>query len=385
MDLSFTAEENAFRKDVREFIAAKLPADIRDRILEGKKQRHEDYKRWHRLLHERGWGAPTWPKEHGGTGWGPVEQYIFEEEAAAGGAPQLSPFGLKMVGPVIIAFGSDAQKKRFLPRIRSAEDSWCQGYSEPGSGSDLASLKTRAELSGGEYVVNGQKTWITHAQYADYIFCLVRTDPKAKQQSGISFLLIDMKTPGITVRPIVTMDGGKEINEVFFEDVHVPVENRVGEENQGWTYAKFLLGHERTNIAGVALSKRELGRLKLIASEERKNGKPLSEDPAFSAKIAQVEIELWALEITNLRVVSAEREKRAPGPEASLLKIKGTEIQQALTELMMLARGPNALALEDDADVFHAAAAYCNLRKTSIYGGTNEIQKNIISRTILGL
>ncbi|MFL5417781.1 MAG: acyl-CoA dehydrogenase family protein, partial [Myxococcales bacterium] len=217
------------------------------------------------------------------------------------------------------------------------------------------------------------------------IFCLVRTDPKAKQQSGISFLLIDMKTPGITVRPIVTMDGGKEINEVFFEDVHVPVENRVGEENQGWTYAKFLLGHERTNIAGVALSKRELGRLKLIASEERKNGKPLSEDPAFSAKIAQVEIELWALEITNLRVVSAEREKRAPGPEASLLKIKGTEIQQALTELMMLARGPNALALEDDADVFHAAAAYCNLRKTSIYGGTNEIQKNIISRTILGL
>jgi alkylation response protein AidB-like acyl-CoA dehydrogenase len=385
MDLSFTVEENAFRQAVREFVQAKLPPDIRDHILGGRKQRHTDYKRWHRILHERGWGAPTWPKEYGGTGWGPVEQYIFEEESAAGGAPQLSPFGLKMVGPVIMAFGNDAQKQRYLPRIRSAEDSWCQGYSEPGSGSDLASLKTRAERRGDEYVVNGQKTWITHAQYADHIFCLVRTDPKAKQQSGISFLLIDMKTPGITVRPIYTMDGGKEINEVFFEDVHVPVENRVGEENQGWTYAKFLLGHERTNIAGVALSKRELGRLKRIASEERKNGKPLLEDPAFASKIAQVEIELWALEITNLRVVSAERAKRAPGPEASLLKIKGTEIQQALTELMMLARGPAALGLENDPDAFRPAAAYCNMRKTSIYGGTNEIQKNIISRTILGL
>jgi len=385
MDLSFTPEEQAFRETVRSFVAEKLPADIQKRTLEGRKQTHDDYKRWHRLLYERGWGAPTWPKEYGGPGWGPVEQYIFEEESAAAGAPLLSPFGLKMVGPVIYTFGSDAQKERFLPRIRSAEHSWCQGYSEPGSGSDLASLKTRAERRGDEYVVNGQKIWITHAQYADFIFCLVRTDPKAKQQQGISFLLIDMKTPGITVRPIYTMDGGKEINEVFFEDVHVPVENRVGEENAGWTYAKFLLGHERTNIAGVAVSKRELRRLKHIASEERKNGKPLIEDPAFAARIALVEIELQALEITNLRVISAEKEKRAPGPEASLLKIKGTEIQQALTELMMLARGPSALGLENDADAFRPAAAYCNLRKTSIYGGSNEIQKNIISRIILGL
>ncbi|TMA22523.1 MAG: pimeloyl-CoA dehydrogenase large subunit, partial [Deltaproteobacteria bacterium] len=225
MDLSFTPEENAFRQAVRSFVQSRLPADIQKRTLEGRKQTHDDYKRWHRLLYEQGWGAPTWPKEYGGPGWGAVEQYIFEEESAAAGAPLLSPFGLKMVGPVIYTFGSDAQKERFLPRIRSAEHSWCQGYSEPGSGSDLASLKTRAERRGDGYVVNGQKTWITHAQYADYIFCLVRTDPKAKQQQGISFLLIDMKTPGITVRPIVTMDGGKEINEVFFEDVHVPVEN----------------------------------------------------------------------------------------------------------------------------------------------------------------
>jgi alkylation response protein AidB-like acyl-CoA dehydrogenase len=285
-----------------------------------------------------------------------------------------------------MAFGNAAQKKRFLPRIVSAEDWWCQGYSEPGSGSDLASLKTRAERRGDHYVVNGQKTWITIAQYGTWIFCLVRTDPAAKAQAGISFLLIDMKSPGITVRPIITMDGGHEVNEVWFEDVRVPVENLVGEENHGWTYAKFLLGHERTNIAGVAVSKRELRRLKRIAARERKHGKPLIEDPAFAARIAQVEIDLMALEITNLRVVSAEKERRAPGPEASLLKIKGTEIQQALTELMMLAAGPAALSFgTEGGDDARLAAAYCNMRKTSIYGGTNEIQKNIIAQTILGL
>jgi alkylation response protein AidB-like acyl-CoA dehydrogenase len=286
-----------------------------------------------------------------------------------------------------------------LPRIVSADDWWCQGYSEPGAGSDLASVKTRAERQGDFYIVNGQKTWTTLGQHADWIFCLVRTDPNApKKQQGISFLLIDMKTPGITVRPIITMDGAHEVNEVWFENVKVPVENRVGEENKGWTYAKFLLGHERTNIAGVGASKRELKRLKNIARQELKNGKPLIEDPLFAARIAQIEIDLMALEITNLRALSAETEKRSPGPEASILKIKGTEIQQALTELMMYAVGPYALPfgresreegdLKSVAGPAYAAplaATYCNVRKVTIYGGSNEIQRNIISQMILGL
>jgi alkylation response protein AidB-like acyl-CoA dehydrogenase len=398
MDLNFTPADQAFRAEVRAFLATELPPEIRRTVLEGRHPSRDDTVRWHRILHRRGWGGPSWPREHGGTGWGPVQQYVFEEECAAAGAPRLLPFGLKMVGPVIMAFGNEAQKKRFLPRILSAEDWWCQGYSEPGAGSDLASLKTRAERRDGHYLVNGQKTWITLAQHADWIFCLVRTDPSAKPQAGISFLLVDMRSPGVTVRPIITMDGGHEVNEVWFEDVEVPVENAVGEENKGWTYAKFLLGHERTNIAGVGISKREMQRLKRIASLERKHGRPLLEDPLFGARLAQVEIELMALEITNLRVVSAEAERRAPGPEASLLKIKGTEIQQAISELMMQAVGPYALPfLEKAVETGEAgdpvgpayaaplAATYCNMRKTSIYGGSNEIQKNIITQMILGL
>ena len=379
MELDFTPAEQAFRAEVRDFLRASLPTEIRDKVLGGTRVSREDTVRWHGILHRHGWGGPNWPKEFGGTGWGPVEQYIFEEEHAAAGAPVLLPFGLKMVGPVIMAFGTAAQQQSFLPRILSGEDWWCQGYSEPGAGSDLASLKTQAERRGDHYLVNGQKTWITLAQHANWIFCLVRTDRAAKPQAGISFLLIEMKTPGITVRPITTMDGGQEINEVWFEDVRVPLENLVGEENRGWTYAKFLLGHERTNIAGVGISKRELLRLKDLAAQELKHGRPLSEDPHFAARIAQVEIDLMALEITNLRVLSAEQERRAPGPEASLLKIKGTEIQQALAELMMQAVGPRALTSVRE------AATYCNMRKTSIYGGTNEIQKNIIAQTILGL
>ena len=276
-----------------------------------------------------------------------MQLHIFDEESAAAGAPRTLPFGLKMVGPVIMAFGNQTQQQRLLPRIVSGEDWWCQGYSEPGAGSDLASLKTRAERQGEHYVVNGQKTWNTLGQYADWIFCLVRTDPNApKQQQGISFLLIDMKSPGITVRPIITMEGAHEVNEVWLENVKVPVENRIGEENKGWTYAKFLLGHERTNIAGVGASKRELQRLKDIARQETKNGRPLIEDPLFAARIAQVEIDLMALEMTSLRVLSAEAQKRTPGPEASILKIKGTEVQQALSELMMYAVGPYALPFE---------------------------------------
>ena len=396
MDLNFTSAENAFREEVRAFGERNLPAATRHAVLNGLRLTREQTVEWHRILYRHGWGAPGWPLEHGGTGWGPVEQFIFEDECAAAGAPGLLPFGLKMVGPVLMAFGSEAQKRRFLPRIASAEEWWCQGYSEPGSGSDLASLKTRAQRQGDHYLVNGQKTWITHAQYADWIFCLVRTDPAARQQEGISFLLIEMRSPGITVRPIITMDGGHEVNEVWFEEVRVPVENRVGEENQGWTYAKFLLGHERTNIAQVGVSKRELRRLKRIATEERKNGRPLIEDPLFAGRIARVEIELMALEITNLRVLSAERARRAPGPEASLLKIKGSEIQQAISELMMQAVGPWALPFGPPspgggglgrAGPAYAAplgASYCNMRKTTIYAGSNEIQKNIISHRLLG-
>jgi len=399
MDLNFTAEELAFRDEVRTFLKNDLPADIANKIKSGLPVSAPDYVRWQKILYKRGWGAPGWPKQFGGPGWGPVQMHIYDEEAAAAGAPRMIPFGLKMVAPVIMAFGNPEQQKRFLPRIISADDWWCQGYSEPGSGSDLASLKTRAERQGDFYIVNGQKTWTTLGQHADWIFCLVRTDPNApKQQQGISFLLIDMKTPGITVRPIITMDGAHEVNEVWFENVKVPVENRIGEENKGWTYAKFLLGHERTNIAGVGASKRELKRLKNIARQELKNGKPLIEDPLFAARIAQVEIDLIALEITNLRALSAESEKRAPGPEASILKIKGTEIQQALTELMMYAVGPYALPFSresrEEGDLKSVAgpeyaaplaATYCNFRKVSIYGGSNEIQRNIISQMILGL
>ncbi|WP_119155118.1 acyl-CoA dehydrogenase family protein [Caldimonas tepidiphila] len=396
MDLHFTPEEQAFREEVRAFLRDKLPEAIRAKVMNSQHLTREEHLQWQRTLHERGWGGPGWPKEFGGPGWNAVQQYIFEEECAAAGAPRLIPFGIKMVAPVIMAFGSPEQQRRFLPRISAAEDWWCQGYSEPGAGSDLAALKTRAVRQGDHYVVNGQKTWTTLGQHADWIFCLVRTDPEAKKQSGISFLLIDMKSPGITVRPIITLDGAHEVNEVWFEDVKVPVENLVGEENKGWTYAKFLLGHERSNIAGIGIAKRELARLKQIAASERKDGRPLLEDPLFSAKVAQVEIDLMALEMTNLRVLSAENEKRAPGPAASILKIKGTEIQQAITELLVQAVGPygigfqpRAAAGEEEAVgpdyAVPLAAHYCNMRKLSIFGGSNEIQKNIISQMILGL
>jgi len=406
MDLNFTAEEQSFRKEVRGFLRAKLPAEISRKVHGGKRLEKSDFVRWQQILNAQGWGATGWPVAFGGTGWNAVQQHIFDEECADAGAPLQLPFGLKMVAPVIMAFGNPAQQQRFLPRIVDGSDWWCQGYSEPGSGSDLASLKTRAQLvrsgDGDHYVVTGQKTWNTLGQYADWIFCLVRTSTEGRQQEGISFLLIDMKSPGITVRPIIMLDGEHEINEVWFEDVRVPVENLIGEENKGWTYAKFLLGHERTGIAGVGRSKRELKKLKDIARKETANGRPLIEDQRFRDRIAQVELELMALEITNLRVISAEGEKkRAPGPEASILKIKGSEIQQMLTELQMQALGHYALPWIDDAldadwtgdplmDAYadHAAplsGRYFNFRKTTIYGGSNEIQKNIISQMILGL
>jgi len=395
MDLDFTPEEQAFREEVREFLRTQLPADIRDKVLNGRELTRDDYVLWQRRMHQRGWGGMGWPKAFGGAAWNAVQQYIFEEESARAGAPRLIPFGIKMVAPVLIAFGSPAQQQRFLPRISSAEDWWCQGYSEPGAGSDLASLRTRAVREGNEYIVNGQKTWNTLGQYADWIFCLVRTDPAAKPQAGISFLLIDMKSPGISVRPITLLDGTQEVNEIWFEDVRVPIENRIGDENRGWTYAKFLLGHERSNIAGVGASKRELARLKQIAREQRDGrGRRLIDDPLFAARIARVELELAALEITNLRVLSAEGATRAPGPEASILKIKGTEILQSISELLMRAAGPWALPFEREAPAAGwqstpayastTMASYLNLRKLSIFGGTNEIQKNIVAQ-MLGL
>jgi alkylation response protein AidB-like acyl-CoA dehydrogenase len=403
MDLNYTPQEESFRAEVRAFLAAELPADLRDKVNLGRRMRKDDLVRWQKILHRRGWGAGMWPKRFGGAGWSVVQQHIFDEEGAAAGAPPQLPFSLRMVAPVLMAFGSAAQQEYYLPRIISGQDWWCQGYSEPGSGSDLASLRTSAVRQADHYLVNGQKTWNTLGHYADWIFCLVRTSSEARPQQGISFLLIDMKTPGVSVRPIITLEGEHEINDIFFDNVKVPVQNLVGEENKGWTYAKFLLGHERTNNAGIGNCKRDLKRLKRIAAAQAVNGRPLIEQARFRDRIAQVELELMALEITNLRVLSAEAGgSRAPGPEASILKIKGSEIIQQLAELQMHALGHDALpyvrdALELDwsppplfAEHFGDYAPplsgqYFNRRKTTIYAGSTEIQKNIISKLILGL
>jgi pimeloyl-CoA dehydrogenase large subunit len=400
MDLRFTPEENAFRDEVRVFMKDKLPPAIRNKMIEGRRLAKEDLVAWQRILNAKGWAVPHWPPQWGGTDWSPVKTYLFRDELQQAPAPDPLPFGTNMLGPVLIAFGNEAQKKRFLPRIANLDDWWCQGFSEPGAGSDLASLKTSAKRANGHYIVNGQKTWTTLAQYADWIFCLVRTDAAAKKQEGISFLLIDMKTPGITVRPIQTIDGGHEVNEVFFDDVKVPAENLVGVENKGWDCAKFLLGNERSGIARVGASKARLRRLKELAALEQANGKPLMADDRFRAKVAALEVELKALEMTELRVVAAERaHSNKPDPASSILKIKGTEIQQAITQLALEIAGPYALPDQvphDESDRWNeppvgpewagpTAPQYFNYRKTSIYGGSNEIQKNIIAKAILGL
>jgi alkylation response protein AidB-like acyl-CoA dehydrogenase len=402
VDLKYTAEEEAFRAEVRAFFEAALPADIRARTRMGKRLCKDDLTRWQRILHAHGWGAVMWPQRFGGTGWSVIQQYIFDEERADIGAPPQNAFSLKMLAPVLMSFANSAQQEYFLPRILAGEDWWCQGYSEPGSGSDLASLRTSALRRGDHYLVNGQKTWNTLGQYADWIFCLVRTSSEGRPQQGISFLLIDMNSPGISRKPITMLDGEHEINEIWFDNVQVPVHHLVGEENKGWTYAKFLLTHERTTNAGVGGCKRALKKLKEIAGAQMSGGRPLIEDARFRDRIAKVELELMALEITNLRVLSAANESRALGPEVSVLKIKGSEIQQALAELQMQALGPDALpylreALESDwaADAAFAehypsyapplSGQYFNLRKTTIYAGSSEIQKNIISQHILGL
>jgi alkylation response protein AidB-like acyl-CoA dehydrogenase len=391
MELTFTPEEQAFRDQVRAFLAEKLPARLSDKVRTGKHLSKADMQEWHAILNAQGWLANHWPKQYGGPGWNAVQKFIFENECALAHAPRVVPFGVNMLGPVLIKYGSEAQKARWLPRILDGSDWWCQGYSEPGAGSDLAAVKTTAVRDGDHYVVNGQKTWTTLGQHANMIFCLVRTDREAKKQAGISFLLIDMATPGVEVRPIITLDGEHEVNEVFLTDVRVPVENRVGEENQGWTCAKYLLTYERTNIAGVGFSVAALERLKQAATK-------LKEDPLFAARLAKVEIELENMKTTNLRVIAAVAGGGVPGAESSMLKIRGTEIRQEISSLMRRAMGPYAQpfvaeALEEGFDGPHvgppeaasAAAQYFNDRKLSIFGGSNEIQRNIISKMILGL
>ena len=397
MDMSFSPADLAFRDEVRAFIAESYPAELKDKRKRSELSR-DDFLRWHKVLHKKGWIVPSWPEEYGGAGWTITQRYIWNEECAAAETQPLLPFGLSMVGPVIYTFGNEEQKKKFLPRILSSEDWWCQGYSEPGAGSDLASLRTKAVREGDHYIVNGAKTWTTLAQYADWMFCLVRTDPDVKAQEGISFLLIDMKTPGITVRPIITMDGSHEVNEVFLEDVKVPVDNLIGEENKGWTYAKFLLGNERSGIAGVARSKKAIERLRDLASSESIDGEPLINNEEFVRKISEVEIDLTALEVTELRTLASESRGKGPGPESSILKVKGTEIQQAITELTLEAMGNYAhvqvpLDGTSEGNEFVAgpeagagsAQTYFNVRKTSIFGGSNEIQHNIIAKMVLGL
>ncbi len=398
MDLEFTPQEQEFRAEVRAFLADKLSPRLASKVKLGKRLSKEDMEGWHAALNARGWLAPNWPREWGGAKWTAIQNHIFDEEAWAAGAPRVIPFGINMLGPVLIKFGSQQQKEHFLPRILDGTDWWCQGYSEPGAGSDLASLKTRAERVGDHYVVNGQKTWTTLGQHADWIFCLVRTSTEGKPQEGISFLLIDMKSPGITVRPIILLDGEHEVNEIFFDNVKVPAENLVGKENEGWTYAKYLLTHERTGTANIGNSAAALGQLKRIAHEITKGGKPLAQDPYFAARMALVEIDLEALKTTNLRILVQADSGAAPGPESSMLKIKGTVIRQEINDLSRRALGPMALpfiseALDDGyneapigPDYANALASdYFNNRKLSIFAGSNEIQRGIISKTKLGL
>ena len=398
MEIALSSTDAAFQQEVRDFIRAELPGDIKSKVERGQTLEKDDYVRWQKILFKRGWIAPSWPLEHGGTDWTPLQRHLFEEELAAASTPRIMPFGLAMVAPVIMAFGDAAQKAHYLPRILGSEDWWCQGYSEPGAGSDLASLTTKAVAEGEDYIVSGTKTWTTLAQYADMIFCLVRTSGEGKPQEGITFLLIDMTSPGVTVRPIRTLDGGVEINDVFLDDVRVPQANRIGEENKGWTYAKFLLSHERTGIAAIGRSKKELSQLKSIAAAEAAGNASLAEDGRFTDKMADLEIDILALESLVLRIVADETAGRGPGAEASILKIKGTEIQQRLSELALEAIGYYANPYIAEArqagwneapigpdHATNVAPHYFNWRKASIYGGTNEIQKNIIAKMVLGL
>ena len=395
MDLNFTDQERAFQSEVQTFLAENLPDDIAAKVRLGDGLTKDMMDLWHSILNAKGWLATTWTTAFGGPGWTPVQKHIFEEECCRAYAPRIVPFGLNMLGPVLQKFGTAEQQESILPRILSGEDWWCQGYSEPGAGSDLASFKTRAIREGDEYIINGQKTWTTLGQHANKIFCLVRTSSEGKPQEGISFVLVDLDTPGIEMRPIRLIEGGHEVNEVFFTDVRVPVSNLVGEENKGWTIAKFLLSHERTGIAGVGFSMQALEEVKVLAHTIRRGAKRLIDDPLFAARLAKVEIDLEAMKITNLRMLFQAQKQGAPGPETSMLKIKGTVINQELRDLARRALGPLAAPfpghvsdgniLFGPADTAFNAARYFNNRKTSIFGGSNEIQRNILTKTMLEL
>ena len=399
MHVTISKEELEFQREVRAFFRDEFPDDLREMRDKGIELTPEAQVRWQQLLYEKGWAGVNWPVEYGGTGWTPVQKYIYATEEANANAPLVIPFGLSMVGPVIYSFGSEEQKQRFLPDILASKVWWCQGYSEPGAGSDLASLKTRADLAGDHFVVNGTKTWITLGQHADWIFCLVRTSTDvARKQEGISFMLIDMQTPGVSVKPIILLDGTHEVNEIHFDNVEVPLDNLVGEAGKGWTYGKVLLQHERTNIAGVARSRYRLRRLRKQAMAAVRGAAPLAEDRNFMRRLAALEVELKALEYTELRTLAAVASGKAPGPESSILKVKGTEIQQATDMLYLQAAGYYALPyfpaqfeagfagepIGEGAEI-KSSLRYFNFRKASIYGGSNEIQKNIIAKHVLGL
>ena len=399
MDLRYTPEETAFRNEVRAFFRASLPADIRRKQMLGQRLSKQDIVAWQRILNQKGWASPMWPVEYGGTGWDAVRYFIFREEMHLAYAPDPLGFNINLVGPVICAFGTEEQKKRFLSAIRNLDIWFCQGFSEPGAGSDLASLKTRAVRDGDHYVINGQKLWTSSGQYADWMFALVRTDPTAKKQKGITYLLIDMRSPGVIIRPIVTLDGAPYTNETFFDNVRVPVKNRIGEENKGWDYAKFLLGNERAGMARVGLCKQRVLQAKALAAGVMEDGKPLSENARFREKLAMIEVELKALEITNMMVVDGMKKKAGfqQDPRASVLKIKGTELQQATLEILLQVAGPNAIPRQLDYLLAEtdevtgpdwaatAAPNYFFSRAISILGGSNEIQHNIVAKAVLGL
>ena len=399
MDLRFTPDELAFREEVRSFFHAALPADIRRKCELGQRISKEEMKRWVRILYEKGWATPAWAPEWGGTGWDAVKQYIFKEELHLAPAPEPISFNVNMIGPTLIAFGTEEQKRWFLPRIASLDIWFCQGFSEPGAGSDLAALRTTAVRDGDHYVVDGQKLWTSTAHHADWCFLLVRTDPAARKQQGITYLLVDMKTPGITIRPIVTIDGHHETNEVFFDNVRVPVANRVGEENKGWDYAKYLLGHERSGIARVGVSKFRLRRARELAKSVMCGDRSLAEDPHFQERAAEIEVELKALEITQMRLIAeiGKRHDGKPDPKSSILKMKGSQLQQASAQLLLEVAGYHAL--EQDGDFLSGLKAEAQgdewaltiapnhywARHVSIVGGSNEIQRNILAKTVLGL
>ncbi|EAS47338.1 acyl-CoA dehydrogenase family protein [gamma proteobacterium HTCC2207] len=394
MDINFSAEDLAFRDEVRDFFATEFDAETAQNLSGVQTASYKPaIVSWQKKLHAKGWIAPGWPTEYGGTGWSATQKFIYETERGAAGIPDVVPFGLKMVAPVIFTFGTEEQKARFLPSILSSDDWWCQGYSEPGAGSDLAALTTSAEYAGDNYLVNGAKIWTTFAQYADWIFCLVRTTKDMRKQQGISFLLIDMKTPGITVKPIVTIDGKHSLNEVHFENVLVPRDNLIGEQDKGWTYAKALLAHERTGMAEVADSKRMLRTLKQRATEEVNGGQAMINDPVFQLRLSDIEMELMALEYTELRVFASMAGGGMPGPESSLLKIKGTEISQAIHELQLQLAGSYGGALQGSLtgeELGHdyageARGKYMYGRAATIYGGSNEVQRNVIAKAVLGL